>query len=237
MYSRYYTLKSKAVTLRKAGKTYGEIKRMLGRPIAKSTLSHWLRGLILTKIQQKKLERKVASNVRKAQVKAWAVSKEKRKQYLKSLIARNKYLLPFTRKQDVARIALAMLYLGEGAKWPSHPGLYLGSSDPEIIRIYIKLLRKCYGIPVERLRARISYRADQDVSKLTAFWSRVTNIPRNHFYKTKPDSRTIGKKTMKKNYRGVCQITCAGTEIQLQLDIIARMFLWTLGAHSLEEKR
>ena len=30
MYSRYYTLKPKAVRLRKAGKTYGEIKKILG---------------------------------------------------------------------------------------------------------------------------------------------------------------------------------------------------------------
>lgn len=225
MYSQYYTLKPKAVRLRKAGKTYGEIKKILGEPISKSTLSHWLRDLVLTETQQKKLERKVALKIKKSQVKAWAVSKKKRKEYLQSLVTRNKYLLPLIRQQDIARIALAMLYLGEGAKWPSHPGLHLGSSDPEIIRIYIKLLWKCYGVSGEDLRARISYRADQNLSKLTAFWSRITNIPKNHFYKTKSDPRTIGKKTIKKSYKGVCQITCAGTEIQLQLDIIARMFL------------
>lgn len=225
MYSRYYTLKSKALQLRKDGKTYGDIRKILGKPVSKSTLSHWLRDLVFTETQRKKLERRVASKIRKAQVKGWAISKEKRQQYLESLTARNTYLLPLIRKRDVARIALAMLYLGEGAKWRSHPGLHLGSSDPEIVRIYIKLLRKCYGIAGEDLRARISYRADQNLSKLTAFWSRITNIPRHHFYKTKPDPRTIGKKTMKKDYRGVCQITCAGTEIQLQLDIIARMFL------------
>ena len=225
MYSQYYTLKSKALQLRKDGKTYGDIRKILGKPVSKSTLSHWLRDLVLTEIQRKKLEGRVASKIKRAQIKGWAISKEKRQQYLESLVARNKYLLPLTEKQDVAKIALAMLYLGEGAKWSSHPGLHLGSSDPEIIKIYIKLLRKCYGVSGERLRARISYRADQDVSKLTDFWSKVTNIPGNHFYKTKPDPRTIGKKTMKESYRGVCVITCAGTEIQLQLDIIARMFV------------
>ena len=225
MYSRYYTLKPKAVRLRKTGKTYGEIRKILGKSVAKSTLSHWLRDLVLTEIQQRKLEGRVASKIARAQIKGWAASKKKRQQYIKLLVTRNRYLLPLTKKRDVAKIALAMLYLGEGAKWQSHPGLHLGSSDPEIIKIYIKLLKKCYGISGEILRARISYRADQDLSKLTAFWSRMTKIPRHHFYKTKPDPRTIGKKTMKENYRGVCQITCAGTEIQLQLDIIARMFL------------
>lgn len=237
MYSQYYVFKTKVIALRRAGKTYGDIKKMLGKPIAKSTLSHWLRNVILTKIQQERLARNVAVKINRAQVKAWAVSKEIRKGYLKSLSVRNQYLLPLMRQRDIAKIALAMLYLGEGAKWKGHAGLQLGSSDPEIIRIYTGLLKKCYNIPTTKLRARVVYRADQNLSELTVFWSRVTRIPREHFYKTKPDSRTVGKPTRKKGYRGVCQISCAGTEIQLQLDIIAKMFLRVFGAHSLEEKR
>ena len=39
----------------------------------------------------------------------------------------------------------------------------LGSSDPTIMLLYIKLLRLCYGIIAVQMKCRISYRADQDI--------------------------------------------------------------------------
>ncbi|MCH7604568.1 hypothetical protein IID24_01040 [Patescibacteria group bacterium] len=153
------------------------------------------------------------------------MNKRKREEYLKSLADRNKYLASLLRNREVAKIALALLYVGEGAKWRSHRGLHLGSSDPDIVAIYLKLLERCYGISKERLRARIIHRADQNIDSLTKYWSSLTGMPRKHFYKTKPDPRTIGKKTTKKDYRGVCVISGGGTEVQLELDIIAGMFL------------
>ena len=123
------------------------------------------------------------------------------------------------------KTVLAMLYLGEGAKWKGHSGLLLGSSDSTIILLYISLLEKCYKIKPSRLKCRISYRADQDIRELEKYWSGVTGIPEENFYKTKPDPRTKGKKTKKNDYKGVCVITCAGSHIQLELEEIAKLLL------------
>ncbi len=118
-----------------------------------------------------------------------------------------------------------MLHLGEGAKWKSHRGLMLGSSDPDIIRLYIKLLKICYGKKNTDMRCRISYRADQDINELETYWSKITNISRSNFYKTRPDPRTVGKPTKNKDYKGVCVITSSGTDIQLELESIAKIIL------------
>jgi hypothetical protein len=174
---------------------------------------------------EKRIQKIITDKSQKGRAIALLVNKSKREKYLESLVTRNKYLGRLLRNQDIAKIALAMLYLGDGAKWKSHRGLQFGSTDPDIIKIYLRLLKRCYGIEKEKLRARISYRSDQNIEKLTNFWSRITGISKNHFYKTKPDPRTKGRKTRKKDYKGVCVIYCAGTEIQLELDIIARMFL------------
>lgn len=218
-------LKEKVIKLRKRGKIYSEIQKNLRVTIPESTLSYWCRDVELPKEYQERIKKIILRNAEKGRAIAVVANRVKREKYLKSLANRNRNLTLLLKNRDVAKIALAMLYLGEGGKWKSHRGLLLGSSDPEIISIYIKLLQKCYNIGSEKMRARILFRADQNLNSLLMFWSRVTGIPKHHFYKTKPDARTIGKKTKKKDYRGVCVITCGGTEIQLELDIIAKMFL------------
>lgn len=120
---------------------------------------------------------------------------------------------------------LAFLYLGEGGKWASHRGLYLGSSDPIILQWYIKLLNKCYGLTRNQFKASICYRADQNLEELKKYWSKVISIPLKNFYNSKPDPGTIGKPTRKKDYRGVCALTCAGTFHQLELELIPKVLI------------
>lgn len=218
-------LKRKAIKLRQQGKTYLEIQKILKKRIPKSTLSCWCTNIKLPKEYQDRIQRIVLNNAEKGRGIALVVNRVKREKYLKSIIDRNKYFATALKDKDIAKIALAMLYLGEGAKWKSHRGLLLGSSDPDIVKIYIKLLQKCYNISKTKMRAKVLYRFDQNIDFLITFWSHIIGIPKHHFYNTKPDPRTIGKETKKKDYRGVCVITCGGTEIQLELDIIARMFI------------
>lgn len=225
MISRFEEYKDKIFTLRHQGKSYGEIREILSINISKSTLSYWCKNIPLPsryEVRIAELIKKAGSKGRKT---ALAVNRARFEERLEKIRSRAYQLSSFCRDKRTAKIALAMLYLGEGAKWRSHRGLHLGSSDPDIVRIYIKLLNRCYGVSREKLSARISYRADQDIQNLTRFWSGVTGIPKARFYKTKPDPRTKGKKTLRKDYHGVCSIVCGGTEIQLELDFIARMFV------------
>ncbi|MDO8582220.1 MAG: hypothetical protein Q7S16_05105, partial [bacterium] len=134
-------------------------------------------------------------------------------------------LIEKIKDKSTLKLALAFLYLGEGSKWRSHSGAMLGSSDPDIIRLYIRLLGLCYGIQSNRLKCRVSYRTDQDINYLQKYWSEVSGIPLVNFYKTKPDPRTKGKPTKKLDYMGVCVITGAGTNIQLELELIPKLVL------------
>lgn len=229
-------LKKQALLLRTQGKTYAEIKNSLGVDIPKSTLSNWCQQVKLPEWYNDKIKRLNDKSLMQAQKIARANNQKKRANYLKSIkneAIKNVSLLD---KANL-KIILAALYLGEGAKWKGHSGLMLGSSDPNIILLYISLLDKCYGVKPADLKCRISYRADQNIKKLESFWSKITCINRNNFYKTKPDPRTIGKKTLNKEYKGVCVITCKGTNIQLELEQITTLLLEKLRACSLEEKR
>jgi len=215
--------KIEALRLRERGYTYAEIKKALGANIPKSTLSHWLRGIELNDAQKKRIGVLRLNNIKKAQEKALVVHKQQRIIYLKALESRNQHLKKFLKNNDIAKLLLAMLYLGEGAKWKSHRGLQLGSSNPEIMRLYLSLLERCFGVNRKKLTAMIYHRADQDLPSLVHFWSEYLDIPKANFYKSKPDMRTSGRKTWE-DYHGVCAVFGPGTEVQLELELIAKMF-------------
>lgn len=223
MRGKFQLLKERVKKLRSQGKTYTEIKNILNVQIPKSTLSYWCKNITMPGWYKKKVENLNNKNRHRGREIAILKKKIQLENLLYQIHKENLYLLKKFKDKDVKKMLLAMLYLGEGAKWKSHRGLYLGSSDPKIIQLYMHLLSKCYGIGAEKIKARVCYRADQNLNSLQKFWSRITSIPTKKFYKTKPDPRTIGKVTKNKDYMGVCSLTCAGTKIQLELDAIAKI--------------
>ena len=228
---RNVILREKVRKLRSKGKTYSEIRRALDISIPKSTLSNWCQDVVLPDWYNAKIRELNNKSFKKAQVMAWTSIKRKRELHLRKVRRSASAVLRKFNQEDL-RVALAMLYLGEGAKWKGHSGLMLGSSDPNLVLLYILLLKKCYKIRLDQLKCRICYRADQDISELEKYWSAITGVPRENFYKTKPDPRTKGRKTKKVDYKGVCVLTCAGAKIQLELEEIARLLLQKLRAHS-----
>jgi len=205
MKSKFYSLKSKIIQLRKTGKTYGEIIKLVNKNIPKSTLSDWCSEIYLSSEQRKTIDEKIKNNCEKGRAVAWAVNKERRKKYLESIIERNKHLSGVLRNKDVAKVALAVLYLGEGSK-RKNATVMLGNSDPNIINLFLKLLRFCYKVDEKKFRCTLQCRADQNIILLNNFWSKVTEIPLSQFYKARMDPRTIGKPSKNLDYKGVCRI-------------------------------
>lgn len=214
------------------GKTYREINQVLGLTIPKSTLSYLCKDVEPGDNYKERMQ--VDAATRLAHIRKLALAKNKQifESKLEKLKANSQYASRLIHEKQIAKIALAMLYLGEGAKWKSHRAPQLGSSDPRIIRIYMNLIRDCYGVEDKTIRCRIQHRADQDSMKLLNYWSKITGIPKKQFYPNYIDKRTIGKPTKKTNYKGVCVINCPGTHIQLELDAIADIIsdAWGIGA-------
>lgn len=215
----------RAGELRSQGKTYSEIIKSLKITVPKSTISSWCSDVKLPPWYQDKINRLNKKNFNKAQKMAWVSNKIKRERFVNEINNKATRIAGKIKDKDVLRVILSVLYLGEGTKWKYHSGLMLGNSDSNTIKLYIKLLNICYGIPVTSLKCRISHRADQNIKLLERFWSKETGIPLTNFYKTIPDPRTVGKPTKRKDYKGVCVITCAGSHIQLELEAIPKIIL------------
>lgn len=218
-------LKTKVRKLRATGKTYTEIMNTLHVSLPKSTISNWCSNVSLPDWYEAKIEKLNAKNFSRAQKVSRIANQLKREKLLNDLHDNNRHLIHKVKDIEVRKMLLAMLYLGEGSKWKSHRGLMLGSSDPDIIRLYIRLLEQCYGIPVTKLSCWVGHRADQNLTQLKRYWAKITSISLKKFYKSIPDPRTVGKPTKRKDYKGVAVISCAGTHIQLELEMIPKIIL------------
>lgn len=208
--------------LRSEGKTYSEINSSIGMRIPKSTLSDLLRGVVLPPQYENKISKLNTTNLNRGRKTAVLVNQIRRKDFLDSLIKKNIPVSEIINDEKVAKIALAMLCLGEASRYKSGGGRFsLGSSDPRIIVILLKLLKKCFHIDWKKIRGTVQCRADQDTASLERYWSKLSGIPKKLIYKPLIDPRTKGKPTKNKDYKGVFRIDYFDTKVQLELESLA----------------
>ncbi len=100
--------------------------------------------------------------------------------------------------EEKLRVAGSMLYGGEGTK--SGNSVVLSNSDPDIICLFLKFLRKICGVSDSRLRVLLHYYSDQNENELTQYWARVTNIPRSQFSRSFLHKKSAGSYKHRSEY-------------------------------------
>ena len=83
--------------------------------------------------------------------------------------------------QNLYLISLA-LYWGEGSKTGNT--IAITNSDPDIILIFLKFLRKICKVDEKRIHILIHYHSDQNENKLVSYWSSITKVSKSNFYKS-----------------------------------------------------
>ncbi|MDO8512755.1 MAG: helix-turn-helix domain-containing protein [bacterium] len=99
-------------------------------------------------------------------------------------------LAPNQRTMQLKKLKTAgtIMYWCEGTTSEKATNVDFTNSKPEMIKLFTMYLRKICGINETKLRAMIYCHKNQDVAKITNFWSNLTGIPIDHF--TKPYIRT-----------------------------------------------
>jgi len=211
-------------SLRSQGWSLGEIS--LKMRIPKNTISGWVKGIKLTESQRKRLKEKERASAAIARPLAAKLLQKRMEEWKDKIRTKVKHFgnLPL-RNRRIGKFICGLLYLCEGAKYPATRGLAFGNSDPIIILCFLNLLKTCFNIKEDKLRCRVMYRWDQDINELNRYWSKITGIPLSQFFKTKPDIRTKGKVTKKKDYKGVCCVQYSNTSLQFELQSIGEVII------------
>jgi hypothetical protein len=105
-------------------------------------------------------------------------------------------------KEKFLKIAGVMLYCCEGSFKGN--GIDFANSDPRIIVLFLKFLRKICGISEKRLSVYLYAFANQNIDNIKLFWSKKTNIPLAQF--TRPYIRRVHNNNNEKMKYGLIKI-------------------------------
>ena len=195
--------KERAIKIRKKGLSYSEILKRI--PVAKSTLSLWLRSVGLSKRQKQRLtEKKLAAMKR-----GWDAQHKKRLNITE--IIKNKA------KADINKISKrnlwfmgVMLYWAEGAKekkWNSGVSLKFSNSDPMMISIFLKWLKEICLISPHDIIYELYIHETANWKTAVRYWSKIISIPyskiRVYFKHNKISTK---RKNIGKDYYGLIMV-------------------------------
>lgn len=207
----YTPLKQQAITLRKRGFSYNEIKKKI--PIAKSTLSLWLKTIPLKAEYRRRLYTKQISILSRGS----QSQKERRAREITGLIERAKAEITLPLSLDTYRLMGAALYWAEGSK---QNGFEITNSDPSFILFMVRWIEKMLNLPPEKLKARLNIYPQQNEKRIKQFWTNLTGIPITNFGKSyvKPISSGYKKNNL---YYGTIRV-----EMPKGTDFRHRVFGW-----------
>ncbi len=192
--------REKALTLRKQGMSYGQIKNIV--KASKSTLSLWLRNYPLSKERIRELRDWNEQRIEKCR----ETKRRKKEERLRGFYQQQKRIIfPLNKRESY--LAGLFLYWGEGKK-SDLTDLSISNTDPSAIRFFITWLTKSLGVPKERLKIHLHLYKDMDVKKEVQYWSRILGIPKRQF--NKPYIKKTSRKTI--NHKGgfghgTCNVT------------------------------
>lgn len=164
-----------ALELRKQGKSYSQIKKILN--ISKGTLSYWLRDYPLSKEQIRKLRDWNAVRIEKFR----KTMRKKRNKRLKLTYSKQKArLIPLSERELF--LSGLFLYLGEGTKGINR-AIIISNSDPQIIKFGLYWLVKILKIPKNKIKIFLHLYDDMNIKNEHKYWSAKLNMSLNNFRK------------------------------------------------------
>lgn len=208
--------KIRAITLRKLGKSYSEIRKKV--KVSKGTLSLWLRDIKLIPVQEKRL---YVTLRRRNAYRGAKVQQKRRQERTRQIINEAKKEVKYLFKNPLFLSGL-MLYWAEGDKSDERAEVKFSNSDPAMIEFMMKWFRKICKVPEEKFRIALYIHELFCRKDIEQYWSKIINIPLTQFYRTqvKPTSLKHRKNRL---YDGTCAIRISDR------DLFRRIKGWKLG--------
>ncbi len=208
--------KGQAIALRKKGLSYNEILKQV--PVAKSSLSLWLKDLSLTKNEKLVLRDRLDKNISRGRIKAASVLRTNRLQ-------REKDFLPVVQKEFEQYVRNPLFQLGVGLYWAegakSSGSVMFTNSDITMMEVMLKWFEKFTSYTRHDLRYRLYIHKPYAHENCEQQWATRLSVSRSTFTPTsyKPTSKGI---KIRSNYIG-----CMRVEVPKSSKLLFALKIWT----------
>lgn len=217
--------RTKAEKLRREGLSYSEIRKYI--PVAKSSLSLWLRNLDLTAEQKKRLELRNTIG-QKAGAKARHKQKVDKLRILKAEIKRE---IPRLINDPFFVMGLS-LYWAEGSKQKaSHPAqqVSIANTDPRMLLIMREWFKKYFKSTNQDFGYRLHIHESANVGSALQEWADILNIKKEQFSislkRHKVTTRHVSKKYIGLVHIKIYKSTWHNRRIELWTQEVADYYL------------
>lgn len=200
--------KKGAIALRKQGFSYREILKQI--PVAKSTLSLWLRSIGLSKKQKQRLTKKRLDAAKRGGAKRHMVRMH---ELIRTRLEAKKEV-PALSKRERWLIG-TLLYWAEGSKekeYGSATNIKFSNSDPSMILLFRKWLEEFHFIPGKQIKYELYIHEKSDWKRAKRYWaSRLSILPKEIRVYFKPHNAKPKRKNIGKEYHGLIRMHVLGT--------------------------
>lgn len=212
-------LRTKAFKLRIQGKSYNEISEEIG--VAKSTLSLWLKDIILSEVASKRIEGRLRQGVLNGLVKRNKLQTHLARQRMHQIRETARLRIPKL-SSDELLLAGALLYWAEGYKRLMVRGgreltahvISFVNSDPDMVRVFVRFLIEFLEVSPSEIRLCVRLYAHIGEKEASNYWSKVTGLQKSNF--TKPTYLVTGASKGRRPYNrlpyGTLQVAVNSTE-------------------------
>ncbi len=208
--------KQKAFDLRKQGYSFREIAEILY--ISKSTAALWAGHIEINKKGITRLQ----SLSEKGRENAFRTRSNKKNKLLLVISERAESVVNENFKLSLGyqKILCALLYWCEGEK--SDNSVRFVNSDPELIRVFLHLLRNGFAIEESRFRICLHLHSYHNADEQIEFWAGVAGIPKSQFTKCYIKPNTGKRKKM--NYPGCVSVRYNDSSLAFELKMLYTFF-------------
>jgi len=216
--------KEKAIKLRREGKTYSDILRIVS--VARSTLGLWLKEAKLSKPENQEFtEAKRLASLRGGQAK-----KKQRIEKQSKIFLEAKSTIKTLSEYELFLIGVC-LYWAEGAKEKEYyPGsqFQFSNMDPKMIQVFLVWLLNVCKIGKNMIIFNIFLHQTHKnrLEEVKKYWAKVTNFPINNFETVywKKNKLDTNRKNTGEKYYGVLKI-----KVKRSSDLVRKTAGWAEG--------
>ena len=193
--------KKLAIALRKKGYSYKDILQEI--PVAKSSLSLWLKDLPLTYSEKKYLKKRKDANISRGRIKSATALQDNRKRREQILYEEAQKIFKECAHDHLFQVGIA-LYWAEGAKRNTY--FSFSNSDSDMVLLMIRWMERYLNVNRASIHSRLYIHKPYAHEGCEEYWAGAIGIPRKLFKKTvyKPTGRLVKKRP---SYKGVLRIS------------------------------
>jgi transcriptional regulator with XRE-family HTH domain len=194
---------------REEGRSVKELAALLG--VSSSSISLWVRDIELTADQRQSLRKRMGGRIDGSRANAARALERRRGEQASGRRA--------AQKGDVVHAAGCMLYWAEGSR--DRNAVKFTNSDPDMLAFFLYFLRRCFGVPDERVAVSCNLFADHEQRKreIERFWLTILGLPTASLRKSTVNhySKYSQKKRENKLPYGTCRLSVYDTRLAQQI--------------------